>query len=155
MRSRSFVVVGLAVALVIAGCSAASDPSVSAGLTPLPSTETAELTVDCATFESAGESVVTQAITVSNDASFDVALCTNPSTGFTWEPPAFDGDPIVTSTAQSTLTPVNAPPGSSSLELFSFLSNANGTTVIHFTYSQPWNGGTKGAWRLDLTVTVS
>jgi hypothetical protein len=30
-----------------------------------------------------------------------------------------------------------------------------GAAVIHFTYSQPWDGGTKGAWRLDLTTTVS
>lgn len=152
---RSTVIALVIAALVVTGCSTSSGSSASAGLTPLPSTETAELTVDCATFESAGEAVVAQAITVSNDAAFDVALCTNPSTGFSWEPPVFDGDPIVTSTAQSTLTPVNAPPGSPGVELFSFLSNASGTTVIHFTYSQPWSGGTKGAWRLDLTVTVS
>jgi hypothetical protein len=29
-----------------------------------------------------------------------------------------------------------------------------GAAVIHFIYSQPWEGGTKGAWRFDLALNV-
>ncbi len=40
-------------------------------------------------------------------------------------------------------------------ERFTFRATAPGDATIHFVYSQPWEGGQKGAWRLDVGVTVT
>jgi inhibitor of cysteine peptidase len=139
------------VVIVLAACA-------GSGATPAPPTEAPgvgeTLTVDCATFEASGGVPVQRSLTVSSDEVVDVILCSNPSTGFSWGTPTFDGDPVANQTDHATLTPADAPPGTPGLERFTFLTIAPGATVIRFSYSQPWAGGTKDAWRLELSMTV-
>lgn len=107
-------------------------------------------------FESEGSAApLERDLAVGNGQTFKVALCSNPSTGFSWEEPTAEGDHSVELVEQGVLQTVGGPPGEAGQEWFTFRATAPGTTVLHFVYSQPWEGGTKGAWRLDLTVTVT
>jgi len=86
-----------------------------------------------------------------------VVLCSNPSTGFSWEEPQV-GD----ATVISLVNHVYRAPDSASLpvvgaaggEVITLRTLAAGTTTVSTRYSQPWTGGTKGEWTYKLTVTV-
>jgi predicted secreted protein len=129
------------VGLALAACSAPA--------TPGPSLE-----VDCATFESGGGAVVARDLEVGVDQTFDITLCSNPSTGFSWESPTGEGDAVAELVERSVLQMVGGPPGEAGRERFGFRTTAVGNGTIHFVYSQPWEGGTKGAWRFDLDLSV-
>ena len=108
--------------------------------------------VDCATFEA--QPAATETVTIATGDSLEIALCSNPSTGFTWEEPTWEGAATLEVVSRQDLEPIDAVPGAAGQEAFTFRSTAPGETIVHFDYSQPWAGGTKGAWTLDLTVNV-
>ena len=115
------------------------------------------VTIDCSTFESQGANgaPVARDVGVTVGQGFTVILCSNASTGFSWEQPTWVGDASVDLLQRGVQQTVGAAPGAAGTESFEFKATKAGTTVIHFTYSQPWAGGTKGAWRADVTVTVT
>jgi predicted secreted protein len=131
------------VALAMAACSTPA--------TPGPSME-----VDCATFddEGAGGATVKRHLDVGVNQTFDITLCSNPSTGFSWESPTGEGDAVAELVERSVLQTVGGPPGEAGRERFGFRTTAVGNGTIHFVYSQPWEGGTQGAWRFDLDLSV-
>jgi predicted secreted protein len=134
----------VALSSVVAACSSTIAPP-SAGLA-----------VTCAMFEAdGGAAPLERDLAVGTGQTFTVTLCSNPSTGFSWEEPTAEGDHSVELVERSILQTVGGPPGEAGQEQFTFRATAAGTTVLHFVYSQPWDGGTKGAWRHDLTVTVT
>jgi predicted secreted protein len=141
MRVPSIVLV---LSLAVAAC--AQSP-VASGRT---------VTVACATFESQGAdgTPIAKTVSVTAGQGFTVVLCSNPSTGFSWEQPTWEGDAAVELVQRGIQQTVGAQPGAAGAESFEFKATKAGTTVIHFTYSQPWAGGTKGAWRADVTATV-
>lgn len=107
-------------------------------------------------FESdGGAAPLERDLAVGNGLTFKITLCSNPSTGFSWEEPTAEGDRSVELVERGVNQTVGGPPGEAGEEWFTFRATAPGTTVLHFVYSQPWEGGTKGAWRLDLTVVVT
>ena len=134
-------------ALGLVGCS-------SEAASPIPA-ET--LTIDCAAFESAGPGgqPVERDVALSVGQTLVVTLCSNASTGFAWEQPVWSGDESVELVGVADDAPATALPGAAGTQVFTFRGTAAGTTLIEFTYSQPWAGGMKGTWRLALTVTVS
>ena len=136
--------VGLLLVAALIGCTASS---------PAPGPT---VTIDCAAFEAqgAGGAPVTREVAVTVGQGFTVVLCSNPSTGFSWEAPTWEGDATVELVQRGVQQTVGAAPGAAGSESFDFKATAAGTTIIHFTYSQPWAGGTKGAWRADVTATV-
>lgn len=146
MRVAAAVLVAL---VLVAACSGAP------GASPGPSVGPAVVLVDCDAFDTAAGVPVERELAVSADEGFDVVLCSNPSTGFAWEEPVVDGDPILTLLGRRSLEPAGGALGEAGREVFSFLTVGSGTTVVMFMYSQPWAGGTKGEWRLDLTVTAA
>lgn len=114
------------------------------------------LVVDCAAFETAGNAApVERELAVPVGAAIQVRLCSNASTGFAWDDPTWTGDPALELSAVDSQGPGSPLPGAAGQQAFAFKAIAAGTTRIDFVYSQPWAGGTKGAWRLTLTVTVS
>ena len=138
---------GLVVLLVTLVVACSSSPAVSPGPT---------LEVTCAMFEAGGSAApLARDLAVGNGQTFKVTLCSNPSTGFSWEEPTAEGDHSVELVERNVLQTVGGPPGEAGQEQFTFRATAAGRTVLHFVYSQPWQGGTKGAWRLDLTVIVT
>jgi predicted secreted protein len=114
------------------------------------------VTIDCAAFESqgAGGVPVTSDVSVTVGQGFTVVLCSNPSTGFSWEQPTWEGDATVELVQRSVQQTVGGQAGATGTESFAFNATKAGTTLIHFVYSQPWAGGTKGAWQADVTVAV-
>lgn len=122
-----------------------------------PPTPGPGLTVDCAAFETEGADgvPVERDIAAGVNQTLTITLCANPSTGFSWEEPVGEGDSVVELTERSVLQVIGGAPGAAGEERFTFRTTGAGEAVIHFTYSQPWDGGTKGAWRLDLATTVT
>ena len=141
MRTLGGIVV--AAILVLAGCGGQAAAPVAPGVT-----------VDCATFQAAGTTPVTQQLTVPVGSAFVVTLCSNPSTGYAWEEPTWDGDAGIELSTSATAQGVGGMPGSAGDQSFTFATTDLGTSQIQFVYSQPWEGGTKAAWLFDLDVTV-
>lgn len=115
------------------------------------------LTIDCAAFETedAAGAPVERDLAAGVNQTVTVTLCANPSTGFSWETPIGEGDAILELVERSVLQTIGGAPGETGEERFTFRTTGAGEAVIHFVYSQPWDGGTKGAWRLDLAMTVT
>ena len=117
-------------ALGLVGCS-------SEAASPIPA-ET--LTIDCAAFESAGPGgqPVERDVALSVGQTLVVTLCSNASTGFGWEQPVWSGDESVELVGVADDAPATALPGAAGTQVFTFRGTAAGTTLIEFTYSQPW-----------------
>jgi predicted secreted protein len=112
--------------------------------------------VDCAAFDAVapGGAPLTREVTLGVDDTLQVTLCSNPSTGFAWEDPTTEGDATLEALAHDVVATDGTAVGTPTKERFGFKATGAGSSVIHFTYSQPWAGGIKGAWALDLAVTV-
>lgn len=108
--------------------------------------------IDCERFGS--EPVVAESVEIAVGDALEVRLCSNPSTGFTWEDPTWEGAATLELVSRQDLEHVDAVPGAPGQESFTFKAIVAGETLVHFEYSQPWAGGTKGEWQVDLTVTV-
>ena len=82
-----------------------------------------------------------------------VTLCSNASTGFSWEPPVYDHAALrlvrVTSSA-----PASGLVGAAGTHDVTFRALTSGSHSVLFAYSRPWAGGEKGLWRLALTTLV-
>ncbi len=101
---------------------------------------------------------VTKTIKVTEGKDFTVTLCSNPTTGFSWETPHIS-DPKIVQVVDSTFIAPNTgatPPlaGAPGSNMWTFKAVAKGTITIANSYSRPWEGGEKGAWTFNLTVTV-
>jgi predicted secreted protein len=87
-----------------------------------------------------------------------VNLCSNPTTGFSWQEPTIS-DAAVISLVDKTLGAApaggTAPAvGAAGTDTITLKATAKGTSTVVLKYSQPWPGGTKGEWTYTLTVTV-
>jgi inhibitor of cysteine peptidase len=99
----------------------------------------------------------TKQVSVTAGDSFSVTLCSNATTGYQWSDTAQISDlTVIEQLSHETLAPQNTKivgaPGS---EMWTFKALKKGTTTIHMDYSRPWEGGEKGTWTFDLTVTVN
>jgi predicted secreted protein len=150
MRASRPVIVLLA-AVLLGGCSAATagqpaTPRDAIEITcddlALPSSENAAATVEQTVKATVGETI-------------RITLCSNPSTGFSWEVPVLPASAAVALVDHAVVAPDGAPVGAAGSETFTFKVGAPGTTDVPFAYSQPWAGGTKGAKTVLLTVVAS
>jgi predicted secreted protein len=118
--------------------------------------KTAELGAGCDQFSSQ-KSVSQQADLAAGD-TLKVTLCSNPTTGFSWQEPEFS-DAAVISLVDKTF---GAPPadeaapvvGAAGTDSITIKATAKGTSTMVLKYSQPWLGGTSSEWMYTLTVTV-
>ena len=118
--------------------------------------KTAELGAGCDLFSSQ-KSVGQQADLAVGDL-LKVTLCSNPTTGFSWQEPAISDAAVISlvdktfgaATASGT-GPVVGAAGTDSITL---KATAKGTSTVVLQYSQPWLGGTSSEWTYTLTVTV-
>jgi predicted secreted protein len=140
MAPRSF----LALLICVSGLAACSTTQASE---PLGAT--------CDQLQSAR--VVEQTEKIATGAEITVILCSNPSTGFTWDEPQL-GDPSVLRVvdrtyraADGTSLPIVGAAGGEVLTLRGLVA---GTTTLSIGYGQPWAGGTKGELAYRLSVTV-
>ena len=114
------------------------------------------LTVGCDAFTSAtrtapGPISVSRSATVLVGGTLVVTLCSNGSTGFSWDTPAYDHAHLRL-ISHTSAGPHVMMPGAAGTETFTFSVIGTGSTSVRFTYSQPWSGGTKATWTVALGV---
>jgi inhibitor of cysteine peptidase len=112
------------------------------------------VTVSCDDF--GNQNNITRQLTVSSGSSFTITLCSNATTGFSWLESAQISDPTVLKQVNHERiapesTGLVGAPGN---EVWTFNALKKGTSNIDLQYSQPWEGGQKGAWTFKLAVTV-
>jgi len=91
--------------------------------------------------------------------TFELALCSNATTGYQWDEAAEISNPAVIEEAgmvyeepaSSGSSPLVGAPG---IQTWTFKAAAVGTAEISLSYNQPWQGGEQGAWTYTLQVTV-
>jgi predicted secreted protein len=111
---------------------------------------------------SPAQNTMTGNITVPLGEEFTVTLCSNASTGYQWnEEVPFSVNGTVIQTGHEYIEPGSqgngqgqGQVGTAGLEQWTFETQATGETVLYFEYSQPWEGGDKATWTLELTVIV-
>ena len=101
---------------------------------------------------------LTQSLEVQAGETFELKLCSNPTTGFQWSEDSQISDTTVLKQEnheffgrESELTP---PPGTPGQEVWTFKALKQGSSTIYLEYSRPWEGGEKGEWTLTVNVLV-
>jgi len=119
-----------------------------------------ETTVEITCEEFNAENHLTSDVIVPVDSQLVVSLCSNASTGFAWSEAAEIGDTAILEQVQHEYIapqPQNGeepPPGTPGKEEWTFDTLSPGTTSVSFEYSQPWEGGEKGVWSLEIMLIV-
>ncbi len=90
--------------------------------------------------------------------TFEVNLCSNPSTGFRWSEEAQISDPAVLQQEDHKFIGPESkpppPPGTPGQEVWTFKALKQGSSDIYLEYSRPWEGGEKGEWTCTVNVVV-
>ena len=117
----------------------------------------AGLGISCGEFTASGH--ISRSMKVSAGDEITISLCSNASTGFQWKEQAQIGDgSIIEQTGHEFISPggpgKNPTPGAAGNEQWTLRALKEGTTTLHFEYGQPWEGGQKAAWTLEVDITV-
>ena len=120
----------------------------------LPAAKQASVDVSCDDFMRANH--ISQEAEVAVDGSLTVTLCSNPTTGFQWVESAEISDQTVLQQTDHKFVPPEETgvAGAAGKEIWTFQALKKGTATISMEYSRPWEGGEKGEWTFNLTVTV-
>jgi predicted secreted protein len=97
-----------------------------------------------------------QSDVIAAGADVKVVLCSNPSTGFSWDEPQLGDSSVLQLVDRTYQAPDGASlpiVGAAGDEVLTVRGLAAGTTTLSIRYSQPWAGGTKGVWTYRLSVT--
>lgn len=149
-RGASLVVAIFTVAsvLVAAGCGGDDDED---------GAQAAEIDIGCDVFEDPSRANVTQAIDLETDQVLTVTVCSNPTTGFEWELADISSPDVIEEAGHEYIGPEDGgtpTAGAAGQEVWRFRALDGGESTISLSYNQPWDGGEKGIWTLDVTVTV-
>lgn len=99
---------------------------------------------------------ITQTADVSVGDRVNVSLCSNPSTGFSWQEPEIS-DPGLVTLADRTFGPATGGAqiiGAAGTDQISLKATAKGTGTVILRYSQPWPGGTASEWTYKLILAI-
>jgi inhibitor of cysteine peptidase len=85
-----------------------------------------------------------------------ISLCSNRTTGFSWPEKALIGDPQVVEQAGYKWVPPQdkGKVGVPGTEVYTFKALQQGTSMISFGYSRPWQGGEQNVNTFKLNLTV-
>ncbi len=106
---------------------------------------------------------VTKTIELTVGDTFTVTLCSDPETGFEWPETADISDPTVVAQVGRDFVlqedPISVKRALGDIveraqDIFTFTALKAGTTTLELKYSQPEEGGVKGAWEFYLNITV-
>ena len=90
--------------------------------------------------------------------TFEVKLCSNPTTGFQWSENAQISDAaVLKQDAHKFIGPESEPPpppGTPGQEIWTFKALTQGSSEVYLEYSRPWEGGEKGEWTCTVNVIV-
>jgi inhibitor of cysteine peptidase len=113
------------------------------------------ITVPCADFEANPN--LNKEVQVLEGGLVTVTLCSNATTGFQWEQEIYCPliGTIITEKDHKFIPPADtAGLGAAGQEVWTFEAVNKGTATVAMVYSQPWEGGQKGAWTYNLVVTI-
>jgi predicted secreted protein len=150
MRSTERLAVLLLVGVLLNGCGAPAE-------TPPSPREVLAISCDeltSASRDTEGEPVA-RTVSVAVGEPFQIILCSNPSTGFSWEEPVISGSANATVVERQTAPASESMAGASGSDTFTFRAGSVGAATIDFSYSRPWEGGEKGAWKVTVKVDVN
>ena len=83
-------------------------------------------------------------------------LGSNPTTGFEWgEEAGISDTDVLKQTDYEFVEPGTDLVGAAGQEIWKFEALKRGTATVSMEYSRPWEGGEKGEWTYELTVTVN
>jgi inhibitor of cysteine peptidase len=146
MYARAMVTVGMVMVLVAAGgCSQTQGVST-------PKDANVEVSID----EFEAENDIIKEVEVGVGGVLTVTLGSNATTGFSWSEDAVVGDAaVLKQTGHEYLEPgKEGVVGAAGNEVWTFDALKKGSTVVSMEYGRPWEGGEKGVWTFELTVTV-
>jgi predicted secreted protein len=90
--------------------------------------------------------------------TFEVKLCSNPTTGFQWSEKAqISNSAVLKQEDHKFIGPESEPPpppGTPGQEIWTFKALKQGSSDIYLEYSRPWEGGEKGEWTCTVNVVV-
>ena len=101
---------------------------------------------------------IAKEIQIAVDQPFTVTLCSNPTTGFQWEPAEISDPTALVETGHRFVSSeeIKPPrPGTVGQSVWTRKALKEGESIVSIAYSRPWKGGEKGAWTFELTVVVS
>ena len=97
----------------------------------------------------------TNSIALAPGYKLTVDLGSNPTTGFSWGENDTNSQPLVVKQVKHERTGAKNPmPGAGGSQIWTFEALKTGTAILDFSYGRPWEGGEKGEWTLNVTVTV-
>jgi len=140
-------VVVIATALLLAACATPAQPASKAWVE-----------VSCDEFYD--DHHIDTRLEVQAGETFEVKVCSNPTTGFQWsETPENSDQTVLQQIAHEFIPPEDLaerppPAGSPGKEVWTFKTLKKGTSTISFEYSRPWEGGEKGEWTCTVNVVV-
>jgi inhibitor of cysteine peptidase len=146
MNTKVTVTAAMVTVLVVAGaCSPASGASAAK-----------EANIEVSIDEFTNTQHIAREIEVPDGGVLTVSLGSNPTTGFSWTETAQIGDPTVLQQSESNFLPPENEGlvGASGTQVWTFTALKKGTSTISMEYGRPWEGGEKGVWTFELTVTV-
>lgn len=146
MKTRMTVTAAMVTVLLAAG---ACSPAVGAS----PAKEAnIEVTID----EFMNTQNVAREIELPEGGVLTVTLGSNPTTGFSWNETAQIADATVLQQTESKVLSAEDKGlvGASGSQVWTFKALQKGTTTLSMDYGRPWEGGEKGVWTFELTVTV-
>jgi len=120
-----------------------------------PTSQPVALEVSCDEFMEANN--ISKDAEVAVGDTFTVTLCSNPTTGFEWSESAQISDQTVLEQVDhATVAPENKNVvGAPGQEVWTFKALTQGTSTVSLEYGRPWEGGEKGEWTFEVTVTVN
>jgi inhibitor of cysteine peptidase len=119
-----------------------------------PAAKQASVEVSCDDFSQ--QNHITKQVEVGAGGTLTVTLCSNQTTGFMWSETAQISDQSVLQQTDHKFVPPEAEGvvGAAGQEVWTFNALKKGTSTVSVEYSRPWEGGEKGVWTFNLTVTV-
>jgi len=129
---------------------------VAVACSPAGASPAAEASIDVSIDEFEQANDITREVTVADGGTVTVSLGSNPTTGFSWDEAAQIADPTVLQQTGMEMVPAEGQGlvGAPGTQVWTFKALKTGTTTVAMEYSRPWEGGEKGVWTFDLTVTV-
>ncbi|MBI4321051.1 MAG: protease inhibitor I42 family protein [Chloroflexi bacterium] len=113
-----------------------------------------QVAVEASCEELSGERTITRDVELAVGDSLTVTLCSNPTTGFQWEPAQVTNAGVLRQTESRYVAPEANRPGAAGRMLWAFKPLKPGNATVSLDYSRPWQGGEKAAWKFVLNVLI-
>lgn len=142
---RILMLTAIVVSILLVACAAPAQPGAKAWVE-----------VSCDEFYD--NHYINTVLEVQAGETFEVRLCSNPTTGFQWAENAQISDAAVLKQENHKfIGPESEPPpasGTPGQEIWAFKALKQGSSEVYLEYSRPWEGGEKGEWTCTVNVIV-